>query len=68
MLANTGSSHDDILINVDPSGAITRGCYVKSRGTVNCHDCGFTPVREASGALDLSPTSLFAGWRIFLQA
>jgi len=68
MIANTWSCHDDILINVDPGGAITRGCYAKNRGTINCRDCGFTPVTEASGALDLSPASLFAGWRIFLQA
>lgn len=68
MIENNWSCHDDILINVDPGGVITSGCYVKSRGTINCRDCGFTPVTEASGALDLYPPSLFAGWRIFLQA
>jgi Fe-coproporphyrin III synthase len=68
MIENKWSCHDDILINVDPGGAITGGCYVKSRGTISCRDCGFTPVTEASGALDLSPPSLFAGWRIFLQS
>ena len=67
MIENTWHCHDDILINVDPGGAITRGCYAKSRGAINCRDCGFTPVTEASGALDLYPSSLFAGWRIFLQ-
>ncbi len=67
MIENTWRCHDDVLINVDPDGAITGGCYVKSRGTINCPDCGFTPVREASGALDLHLPSLFAGWRIFLQ-
>jgi len=59
--------HDDILINVDPDGTITRGCYVKSRGEINCDACGFTPVAEASGALDLLPESLYAGWRLFLK-
>jgi MoaA/NifB/PqqE/SkfB family radical SAM enzyme len=66
MIENTWACHDDILINVDPGGAITRGCYAKNRGAINCPDCGFTPVTEASGALDLYPSSLFAGWRIFL--
>jgi Fe-coproporphyrin III synthase len=61
------SCRDDILINVDPDGTITRGCYVKSRGTVNCDACGFTPVAEASGALDLMPGSLWAGWKLFLK-
>ena len=28
--------------------------------------CGFTPVAEASGALDLIPGSLWAGWKLFL--
>jgi len=59
--------HDDILINVDPDGSITKGCYVKSRGKINCDACGFTPVAEASGALDCIPGSLFAGWKLFLK-
>jgi Fe-coproporphyrin III synthase len=67
MIDNRWSCHDDILINVDPDGAITKGCYVKSRGEINCDACGFTPVAEASGALDLIPGSLFAGWRLFLN-
>ncbi len=59
--------HDDILVNVDPDGSVTRGCYVKSRGEINCAACGFTPVAEASGALDLVPGSIYAGWRLFLR-
>jgi MoaA/NifB/PqqE/SkfB family radical SAM enzyme len=59
--------HDDILINVDPDGEITKGCYVKSRGEINCDACGFTPVAEASGALDFIPGSLWAGWKLFLK-
>ena len=66
MIANDWRCHDDILINVDPDGQITRGCYAKNRGPVSCPDCGFTPVAEASGALDLYPGSLLAGCRIFL--
>ncbi len=67
MVSNEWRCHDDILINVDPDGTITRGCYVKSRGEVNCGACGFTPVAEASGALDLLPGSIRAGWQLFLR-
>ncbi len=67
MAHNRWRCHDDILINVDPDGSITAGCYVKSRGQVNCDACGFTPVAEASGALDLVPGSIRAGFRLFLK-
>ena len=67
MIRNNWRCHDDILINVDPDGTITRGCYVKSRGVINCQACGFSPVAEASGAIDLLPGSLGAGWSIFLK-
>lgn len=66
IIDNNWHCHDDILINVDPNGAITRGCYVKSRGKINCDACGFTPVAEASGAIDLNVGSLIVGWRTFL--
>ncbi|MEN6622435.1 MAG: radical SAM protein [Smithella sp.] len=67
MIGNRWHCHDDILVNVDPDGTITKGCYVKGRGTINCHSCGFTPVAEASRALDLKPDSILAGWRLFLN-
>jgi MoaA/NifB/PqqE/SkfB family radical SAM enzyme len=66
MIDNSWSCHDEILINVDPDGRIVRGCYVQSRGRIKCPDCGFTPVAEASGALDLNIGSLLAGMRVFL--
>jgi MoaA/NifB/PqqE/SkfB family radical SAM enzyme len=67
MMDNHWHCHDDILINVNPDGTITKGCYVKNRGKINCDACGFTPVAEASGALDLLPESLYAGWQLFLK-
>ncbi len=67
MIDNTWKCHDGILINVDPDASITSGCYVKNRGVIFCKDCGFTPVAEASGALDLLPGSIFAGWNIFFR-
>jgi Fe-coproporphyrin III synthase len=66
MIMNDWPCHEDLLINVDPDGLITQGCYVKRRGTVDCHRCGFTPVAEASAALDLHPGSILAGWRAYL--
>lgn len=68
MIHNQWRCQEDILINVDPDGTITKGCYVKSRGEINCDSCGFTPVAEASGALDFIPGSLWAGWRLFLKS
>jgi len=65
MINNTWSCRDDLLINVNPDGTITQGCYVKSRGRIHCRDCGFTPVAEASGALSLKPASLLAGWKAY---
>jgi MoaA/NifB/PqqE/SkfB family radical SAM enzyme len=56
---------DDMLVNVDPDGTITQGCYVRSRGTINCQACGFTPVAEAFMALDGSPGAMLAGWRAY---
>jgi Fe-coproporphyrin III synthase len=67
MKDNRWRCHDDVLVNVDPDGTITKGCYVKNRGGINCDACGFTPVAEASGALDLLPESLYAGWCLFLK-
>ncbi len=67
MIDNSWRCYDDILINVDPDGTVTAGCYVKSRGAVECSQCGFTPVAEAGGALDLRPGSIVAGWRTFVK-
>ncbi|MRR14489.1 radical SAM protein, partial [archaeon] len=67
MIRNDWQCHDWLLANVDPDGRIETGCYVKNRGEINCRECGFTPVAEASGAYDLSPGSLHAGWRLFLS-
>lgn len=66
MIDNSWSCRDDLLINVDPDGTITQGCYVKSRGEIRCRECGFTPVAEASGALNLRPASILAGWKAYL--
>lgn len=66
MVANTWRCVDDILINVDPDGEITHGCYVRGRGQVHCSQCGFTPVAEAVAAVGLRPGALRAGWKTFI--
>ncbi len=67
MIRNDWVCHGDLLINCDPGGLITQGCYAKGRGAVDCGRCGFTPIAEASAALDLHPGSLLAGWRAYLS-
>jgi len=67
MISTGWKCHDGLLVNVDPDGSITRGCYVRSRGEVRCSDCGFTPVAELSGAFDWMPGSILAGWKAFVS-
>lgn len=67
MIVNGWTCRDRLLVNVDPDGSITRGCYVRSRGEVRCGECGFTPVAELSGAFDLAPGSILAGWKAFVR-
>jgi MoaA/NifB/PqqE/SkfB family radical SAM enzyme len=68
MISNGWNCHDGLLVNVDPDGSITGGCYVRSRGEVRCSDCGFTPVAELSGAFDFAPGSILAGWKAFVRS
>jgi MoaA/NifB/PqqE/SkfB family radical SAM enzyme len=68
MISNGWKCHDGLLVNVDPDGLITRGCYVRSRGEIRCGDCGFTPVAELSGAFDFAPGSILAGWKAFVSS
>lgn len=67
MIDNTWSCPEHILVNADPDGTITQGCYARSRGSVRCASCGFTPVAEAAGALRLAPGSLVTGWKTFIS-
>lgn len=67
MIDNTWTCPKHILINADPDGTITQGCYARSRGSVRCTACGFTPVAEAAGALRLRPGSLITGWKTFIS-
>ncbi|HQI82171.1 MAG TPA: radical SAM protein [Deltaproteobacteria bacterium] len=66
MMDNTWTCRQDLLVNVNPDGSVSQGCYVKDRSDVVCSQCGFTPVAEASGAFSLRPGAIVAGLRIFL--
>ncbi len=66
MISNNWRCDETILINVDPDGSVTKGCYAKNRGDIRCSECGFTPVAEATGALRFQAGSIKAGWEIFL--
>lgn len=68
MIRNDWRCRDDLLINVDPDSRISQGCYVKGRGRIECGQCGFTPIAEASAALSLRPTSLLTGWQAYLSS
>jgi len=68
MMKNTWPCRSDLLANVNPDGTISTGCYVQGRGKIDCSQCGFTPVAEASGAYRLIPGSIMAGFRIFFSA
>ncbi len=63
---NTWKCHPELLINADPDGKITQGCYLKNRDKINCKYCGFAAHVELSQAFDLKLSSILTGLRIFL--
>lgn len=56
----------ELLGNIDPDGTFRQGCYAEGRGRVDCANCGFTPVIEASMAYGLHPGAMVSGIRIFV--
>ncbi|HOM28363.1 MAG TPA: radical SAM protein [Deltaproteobacteria bacterium] len=65
MRDNSWRCRQFLLANVETDGRVYTGCYAGHRAEVDCSACGFTPVAEASGAYDLVPGALAAGFRIF---
>ncbi|MCX7769994.1 MAG: DUF3463 domain-containing protein [Proteobacteria bacterium] len=65
MKDNSWICHDWMLINANPDGTITQGCYLKSRGEILCDMCGFAAHVEISKAYDLSLSSINVGRKIF---
>ncbi len=62
---NSWKCHPELLINADPDGKITQGCYIKNRGEINCKYCGFAAHVELSRAFDLKLSSILTGLKIF---
>jgi MoaA/NifB/PqqE/SkfB family radical SAM enzyme len=62
---NRWKCHSWMIASADPTGTLTRGCYVKGRGEVSCERCGFSAHTEISLACDGVLGSICAGHRIF---
>jgi Fe-coproporphyrin III synthase len=56
---------DEFLVNVDPDGTISRGCYLKNRGVADCSKCGFTAHNEMSLAFKFNAGSIICGMKTF---
>jgi len=65
MKDNSWVCHDWMLVNANPDGVITQGCYLKTRGEIDCKKCGFAAHVEISKAYDLSIASINVGRKIF---
>jgi len=62
---NSWRCHDWLIANVEPDGRINYGCYLKSRGTIDCRLCGFAAHAELSRAYDWDPAAILCGQRVF---
>lgn len=65
MKDNSWKCHYWMLVNANPDGSITEGCYLKSRGEILCNSCGFAAHVEISKAFDLSLSCINVGRKIF---
>ncbi|MBN2011974.1 radical SAM protein [candidate division KSB1 bacterium] len=63
--ANTWRCHPWLIASAEPDGKISKGCYLKNRAAISCHDCGFAAHTEISKAFDLNIGAILAGHRIF---
>ena len=57
-----------MIASVDPTGRLTRGCYVKDRGEISCERCGFSAHTEISLAYSGVLGSILVGGRIFRRS
>lgn len=65
MKDNSWICHDWMLVNANPDGSISQGCYLKNRGEIFCNMCGFAAHVEISKAFDLSLAAINVGRKIF---
>ncbi len=56
---------DGLLINADPDGSVSVGCYLKNRGQADCSRCGFSAHNEMSRAFKGRLDSVLCGLTIF---
>jgi hypothetical protein len=54
-----------MIANVDPDGQMTRGCYIKNRGTISCDHCGFAAHTEISLAYNGILEAMLVGKKVF---
>jgi len=62
---NSWRCHDWLIANVEPTGQINWGCYLKGRGPADCRKCGFAAHVELSLAYDWHLGAIAAGIRTF---
>ena len=62
---NSWRCHDWLIANVEPDGRINYGCYLKGRGDIDCHRCGFAAHAEISRAFDWDPAAILTGRQVF---
>lgn len=65
MKDNSWRCHDWMIANANPDGTITKGCYIKDRGEINCKYCGFAAHTELSLAYDFYLPAINMGRKIF---
>jgi MoaA/NifB/PqqE/SkfB family radical SAM enzyme len=54
-----------MIASVNPDGSMTRGCYVKDRGSISCEHCGFAAHTEISLAYNGVIEAMLVGKQIF---
>jgi MoaA/NifB/PqqE/SkfB family radical SAM enzyme len=62
---NSWRCHPWLLVNVEPEGKITQGCYLSQRTAIACRSCGFAAHVELSLAYDLVPGAILTGRQVF---
>lgn len=62
---NTWKCQSWMIASVDPDGSMTKGCYVKNRGTIACEHCGFAAHAELSLAYSGVIEAMLVGKKIF---
>lgn len=65
MKDNSWKCYDWMIANANPDGSITKGCYIKNRGEINCRYCGFAAHTEISLGFNFYIPAINIGRKIF---